>query len=328
MPRKSRKSSNRSNQIEPKNMAAKSVPPSDIVYNAVIYARLSPSAAAADTMANQIDIAKQYIASRHDMRLAGIYADVGVTGTNLNRPQFQRMMLALQEGDANCVVVKDMSRLGRDYIETGHLLENVLPSLGIRFIAIGDHYDSADSNAASDLTVPLKSIVNDAYAKDISRKVSAVIEAKQRRGEFIGNYAAYGYLKCPENKHRLVIDEEAAAIVREIFARRLQGQTPWQIAARLNGNGIPPPSKYRRNKGIGTKNAQIAEKWQLQSVKSILSNPVYIGCISQGKRRARLAQGQPMRRLEWGEWLNVPDMHAAIVSMEDFAAVNDLPMSF
>lgn len=289
-------------------------------YNAAIYARLS-ARTNNDSIQNQIALARQFVAARPSFKLAAIFTDEGASGTNFIRPGFAQMILAVEAGEIDCIVVKDLSRFGRNYIETGCFLENIFPALGLRFVSITDNYDSKNpQNVDNNLSISLKTIIHDVYAKDISRKTAAVIEAKQKRGEFIGNYAAYGYLKSPVDKSKLIVDSETAHIVQSIFCQKIAGQKLVQIAGHLNDAGILPPGKYRRENGITPGGGKICDFWQPQTVKSILSNPVYTGCISQGKRRSRLALGQRERRVPPCGWVNVPGKHEAIIDAETFAA--------
>lgn len=231
-------------------------------------------------------------------------------------------METVRSGRANCIVVKDLSRFGRDYVEAGNYLEHIFPFMGVRFISISDGYDSADATTADCLTVALKNMVNQMYSKDISRKSGSVLREKMRRGEFIGAFASYGYRKDPADGHRIVIDPEAAGVVREIFRRKLEGQSDTAITRWLNTAGVPSPGCYRYQKGIILdKRFARYKPWIVKSVKNILRNEVYLGCMVQGRRRSEFYAGRPDKRLPRDEWTVVENTHEPIISREDFDAV-------
>lgn len=203
-----------------------------------------------DSIGNQRKLLEEYIENHPELVMAECYADDGYTGTNFQRPAFQRMLRDMESGHIRCVLVKDLSRFGRDYIETGRYLERWLPEHGVRFIAITDNIDSA--RGAYDMMMPLKNLFNTQYARDISQKVKSSLHAKQQRGEFIGAFASYGYCKDPQNHNRLVIDPPAAEVVRRIFALFENGMGKIRIAKQLNEEGIPCPSEYKRLTGENT----------------------------------------------------------------------------
>ena len=298
-------------------------------YTAVGYARLSVFETRdrldSEALQNQKALLRQYIKGHPELKLLGICEDNGQTGTNFNRKGFERMMELIRSGQANCIVVKDLSRFGRDYLETGNYLEHIFPFMGVRFISISDGYDSADATTADCLTVALKNMVNHMYSKDISRKSGSVLREKMRRGEFIGAYAAYGYLKDPADKHRMIIDPEAAEVVRSMFQWKLDGLSHAAITRRLNAEGVPSPGCYRFQKGIilDRRFAQY-KPWKIETVKSILTNQVYLGHLVQGRRRAEFYAGRPDRLLPREEWTVVENTHEAIVSREAFEAVQTI----
>lgn len=217
---------------------------------------------------------------------------------------------------------EDLSRFGRDYVEAGNYLEHIFPFMGVRFISISDGYDNADATTADCLTVALKNMVNQMYSKDISRKSGSVLREKIRRGEFIGAFASYGYRKDPADGHRIVVDPEAAGVVREIFRRKLEGQGDTAITRWLNAAGVPSPGCYRYQKGIILdKRFARYKPWLVQSVKDILRNEVYLGRMVQGRRRSEFYAGRPDKRLPRDEWTVVENTHEPIISREDFDAV-------
>ena len=328
MARKSRK-----DQIRAENsgQAAVAVPSKPLpspapTYLAVGYARLSifetRDRADSEALQNQKELLRQYIANAPDLQLVGIFEDNGQTGTNFDRAGFETMMETVRSGKANCIVVKDLSRFGRDYVEAGNYLEHIFPFMGVRFISISDGYDNADATTADCLTVALKNMVNQMYSKDISRKSGSVLREKIRRGEFIGAFASYGYRKDPADGHRIVVDPEAAGVVREIFRRKLEGQGDTAITRWLNAAGVPSPGCYRYQKGIILdKRFARYKPWLVQSVKDILRNEVYLGCMVQGRRRSEFYAGRPDKRLPRDEWTVVENTHEPIISREDFDAV-------
>ena len=186
-------------------------------YKTAVYARLSTEDLDEDTLDNQIYLLKSFVGEKTDMVLVDIYADNGFSGTNFERPEFTRLMNDVKTGKVNCIVVKDLSRLGRNYIETGNLIENVFPFLNVRFIAVTDNFDTNEGGGVENMVASFKNLVNDVYAKDISRKIITAFRTKQKNGEYIGLVAPYGYLKSAENKNKFVIDEKTAPAVKKIF---------------------------------------------------------------------------------------------------------------
>ena len=206
-----------------------------------------------DSIRNQRDLIHAYINRDPELHLVMEGYDDGYTGTSFDRPYVREMLEAVQSGKVNCVVVKDLSRFGREYIESGQYIEKLFPALGVRFIAINDNYDTAHLDATSSLMLPFKNLMNDSYCSDISIKIRSNLDVKRRNGEFIGSFAVYGYAKDPENKNRLVVDPEAAEVVQEIFARRIAGQSCKAIADELNALGVLSPMEYKRSQGINFK---------------------------------------------------------------------------
>lgn len=223
------------------------------VYSTGAYVRLSVldgPQCDSDSIENQEALVRAYVESDPSLSLFSVYSDNGETGVDFERDDFERLLDDIRAGKVDCVIVKDLSRFGRNYIEAGEYLEKIFPFMGVRFIAVNDGYDSIDPAASDSLSMHLKNLVNDVYARDISQKICPVLQEKQERGEFIGNWAAYGYLKSAEDKHRLVVDEETAPVVRDIFQWRLIGMDYQEIAKRLTELGIPSPSRYRFEKGM------------------------------------------------------------------------------
>lgn len=301
-------------------------PVEEPIYQTVGYARLSVAETRdrrdGEALQNQKALLRDFIQSRADLQLVQLCEDNGETGTNFQRAGFERVLELIRAGKANCIVVKDLSRFGRDHIEAGNYLENVFPYIGVRFISIGDGYDSADATTSDRLMVALKNLGNQIYSMDISRKSGSVLREKISRGEFIGAYAAYGYIKDPADRHHIVIDPEAAQVVREIYRRKLEGASDVSIVRWLNESGIPSPCCYRHQKGILVdKRFETPRPWTATTVKSILRCQVYTGDLVQGRRRSEFYAGKADRMLPREEWTVVKNTHEPIVSREDFEAV-------
>ena len=220
------------------------------VYRTALYARLSADEhcrAEGTTIDNQLYLLREYVKDKPYLQVVDEYYDDGVTGTKFDRPDFNRMIADMRAGKIDCIIVKDLSRLGRNYLEAGDYLEKIFPFFGIRFVAITDGYDSSCPNLTEDgLIVPLKNLINDIYAKDLSRKVSSAFLMKQKQGKFIGMSAPYGYMKSPEDHNKLIVDEDVREIVWNIFHWRAEGESLTTIARRLNDCDIPCPKHDSR----------------------------------------------------------------------------------
>jgi len=327
MARKSRKNTGTVHIKDPKQLTDKTIK----IYKTAIYARLSVEDSGKgrkDTIESQIEIVKGYIEAQPHLHLCTVYQDNAHTGTNFYRKGFIDMMNAVKHGDIDCIVVKDLSRFGRSYIETGDYLEKIFPFTGTRFISVNDNYDNQAADFVSGydgLLMSLRSLMDDVYAKDISCKTSSSVEIRQRRGDFIGLHAAYGYMKSPFDKTKLIIDVETSSIVRDIFNWKLDGLSNIAIARRLNDIGIHAPNRYRYEKGILKNKCHANVLWQQQTIKSILKNHVYIGCLSQGKTKQRLYRGmKDRRRTTADEWIIIHDSHEAIIEKSVFEAVGSI----
>lgn len=275
-----------------------------------------------NTIDNQRKAVLALIATQHNMSLHEVYCDNGETGTDFDRPAFDRLMTDLRDGVINCVVVKDLSRFGRNYLEAGTLLEQTFPAMGVRFVAIQEGFDTLTAQRSSEgYIVPLRNILNDMYAKDISLKAGSALRIKQQQGDFIGAWAAYGYLKDPQNKHRLVVDEPAAEVVRQMFRWKAEGLGNGAIACRLSQQKVLSPSAYRYTLGLMKQPGMGLVPWRANTVKAILQNPVYLGQMAQGRKRASLYLSQKQQRLPQEEWIVVQDTHPAIIGQELFDAV-------
>lgn len=296
-------------------------------WRAALYARLSREDGdkpESDSIGNQHKLLDSYLASQPDMELGGRYSDDGYTGTNFDRPDFRRMIRDIEAETVNCVIVKDLSRFGRDYIDVGHYLERWFPEHGVRFIALGDNIDS--ENGPYDMLLPVKNVINEQYARDISQKVRASITAKQRRGEFVGSFASYGYRKDPEDHSKLLIDPLAADVVRRIFTLYEQGTGKVRIAKLLNEEGIPCPSEYKRLSGEKYNNGRrLADTsyWTYATVHRILKNSMYAGNMEQGRSPRQGMHGKA-KKLDRKEWTVVEGTHEAIIDPEQWARVQSL----
>lgn len=305
------------------------------LYHAGIYLRLSRDDASfggarieSDSIASQRELCRSFVRGRKDMEIYDTYVDDGYSGVNFERPGFRRMMEDVSAGRVDCIVVKDLSRFGREYIEAGRLIQKTFPALNVRFIAVTDHFDSltADYNETS-LVLPVKNFVNDAYCRDISDKVRSHQRIKRENGEFIGAFASYGYRKDPENRNHLVPDDYAAGVVRNIFTWRLGGMSATAIAKRLNALGVLSPMEYKRARGehyaCGFATGFQA-KWSAVAVKRILTNPVYIGTLEQGKTEKVSVKVNKYCPKPKEEWARAEHVHEAVVGREEFDAVQRL----
>lgn len=252
----------------------------------------------------------------------------GYSGTNFERPDFKRMMQDIEKRNVNCIIVKDLSRFGRNYIETGRYLERIFPFMGVRFIAINDHYDSAEENDDKGrILIPFNNLINDTYCRDISLRVRSHLDVKRKEGQFIGSFAGYGYRKDPKDKNHLIIDEYAAGIVQEIFKSKLNGMSSQRIASHLNELGVLPPNEYKRANGFNYTcgfQAGLNQKWTVVSVNRILKNESYTGTLIQGKRRKINYKVKKSHDVGSENWIRVEDAHDAIISKGEFQQVQQL----
>jgi len=274
-----------------------------------------------DSIVNQQHVIEDFCAAHEEFRLVSVYADDGATGTNFDREQFRRMLAAIEAGEIDCVIVKDLSRFGRDYIDMGYYLERWFPARGVRFIAVGDGVDSADG--PYDMLLPLKNVFNTQYARDISDKVRSAFKAKQRRGEFCGAFACYGYLKDPADKNRLIVDPVAAEVVRRIFRMAADGIGQVRIARALNDEQIPCPSDYKRLMGMRYTNSSRLRGtcyWTYSTVHKLLRNETYIGSMVSN-RSVRATMHGKAKAADRSEWIVVEGTHEPVVSRELWDAV-------
>ncbi len=237
------------------------------------------------------------------------------------------MLQELKEGRANCVIVKDLSRLGRDYIETGKYIEKVFPSMGVRFIAINDHVDSLRKDQADEIIIPFKNLINDSYCRELSNKLRNQFRIQRQNGEFIANFAFYGYMRSPEDKHQLIIDEAAAEIVKLIFAKKIEGYSLDKIAMYLNQYGVPSPCEYKKKNGsnyVCAFKERSQSLWGAASVRRILTNRIYLGYLEQGKMSSPNYKIKKLKAKDEEDWVIVKDAHEAIITEDCFQVVQKL----
>lgn len=306
------------------------------IFDTALYLRLSrddtdidgSSKMESNSISSQRDMLRAYVQSHEELQIFDIYIDDGVSGATFDRPEFKRMMSDVEEGKVNCILVKDLSRFGRDYIEAGRFIQKTFPALNVRFIAITDGYDSASADKTeSSLVLPVKNFVNDSYCRDISMKVKSHQQVKRLEGKCISAFTVYGYQKNPDDKNMLIVDEYAADVVKRIFAWKIAGMSLSMIADKLNASGILSPMEYKKSIGMkyytGFESSGTA-KWAAMSVKRILTNRVYLGHLEQGKQEK--VNYKVKKRIEKSpeDWVCVENTHEAIIEEHQFQAVQEL----
>lgn len=299
-----------------------------VIYTADAYFRLSKEdgdKAESDSIVNQRALVKEFLKAHPDIQLFREKVDDGFSGVNFERPAFKEMLEDIKSGRVNCVIVKDLSRFGRNYIEAGRYIEKIFPYLGVRFIAINDSIDTASGmSAADEMLIPFKNLINDAYCRDISLKVRSHLGVKRENGQYISPFAPYGYKKSPDNKNQLAVDETAASVVRQIFKWKIGGMSGIRIAGKLNEMGIPTPMEYKRMNGERYESGfrkKADSQWTANSVKRILCNEVYTGVLLQGKTSSPSYKVRKRAMKEEKDWVRCENCHEAVVSLEDFRLV-------
>ena len=297
------------------------------IWSAALYIRLSKEdelAGESNSITSQREILREKIKQHPDIVEYGCYVDDGWTGTNFDRPGFTRMMRDIYDGKVNCVIVKDLSRFGRNYTKGGELITSEFVRLGVRFIAANNYYDSLSETAASAtgcITLGITNVINESVSATTSANVRATLNINRRQGKFIGSFAAYGYRKDPEDHHHLIIDEEPARIVRLIFQKFLDGQSVIGIAKDLNALGVPSPTQYKKLMGYPYRHPCGKKQdglWPDSSVRRILQNEMYTGTMVQGKNRIISYKDQIARACPKEEWFVVEGTHEAIIDRETF----------
>lgn len=292
-------------------------------YHAALYIRLSKedeSEGPSQSVQNQESLLREFV-QEHRLTVFDTYVDDGWSGTNFDRPSFQRMIADIEAKKVNMVITKDLSRLGRDYIMTGHYMERYFPEHRVRYISLLDGIDTGVDSTANDIT-PFRAIMNDMYAKDISKKIKSVKRDKQRKGEFIGGKPVYGYKMHPTEKNKIVIDEEVAPIVRRIFALALGGMSCRNIAVLLNREGIPTPATYA-NLPVA-KPGPYTGLWSSERISEMLQNETYIGNMVQGRSVKISYKSKKCLKQDPANWVVVEGTHEPLVDAESFRRVRML----
>jgi len=299
------------------------------IFRAADYARLSledSGRPGADTIESQKELVRGYIESQPDMKFTAMHCDNGHTGTSFSRPGFDSLMQDVKDGKIDCIVVKDLSRFGRNYREAGNYIERIFPFMGVRFVALTDNFDTLHAERSGDgYIVPLKNMLNEMYSRDMSKKVSTALAAKQKRGELIGAvWAAYGYRKCAGDPHRIEPDEETAPVVREMFRMRADGMSYYKIVQELNRRGIPSPSRYHYLKGDTKCERYAGAVWQPQVARRILCNEVYLGHMVQGRYHRSFFKEKQRYVSSEQEWVIVRNTHEPLVDEDTFHIVQEM----
>ena len=298
------------------------------IWNATLYLRLSRDDGDKEesgSITGQRELLRDYISQHPELREYAIRIDDGFSGSTFERPGFQKMIEDVKAGRTDCIVVKDLSRFGRNYLDAGEYIEKIFPFLGVRFIAVNDNYDSlGEKKSSDDLIIPFKNLINEAYCRDISMKIRSQLEIKRKNGQFLGSFAAFGYLKDEQDKNKLVVDQYAADIVRDIFKWKLEGISPQDIADALNKLGILSPMEYKRSLGMKyTTSFKTSAKaaWSAGTVIRILKNPIYTGVLIQGKETTLSYKVHKRIAKDKSEWTVIENSHEAIISGIDFDSV-------
>lgn len=304
------------------------------VYQAAMYVRLSKedidvaksNKTESDSIQNQKLLIRDFVKDKPDIEIIREYEDDGYTGSDFNRPGFQAMIDDVRRGVIDCIIVKDLSRFGREYIDSGKYIERIFPTLGVRFIAINDGVDKKKGDQ-DDIVVPFKNLMNDAYCRDISIKIRTNLEAKRKNGQYTGPFTPYGYLKDEKDKNKLVIDPYAAGVVQDIFRMKLQGQSQSGIADYLNDHGILSPLEYKRSIGVPIQdNFKVNDqaKWDSVSVRRVLENEIYTGTLVQGKHTTPNHKVKKVMERPRNEWVRIENNHEYIISKHEFDLVQRL----
>ncbi|MBR0350842.1 MAG: recombinase family protein [Clostridia bacterium] len=302
----------------------------ELIWNVAVYIRLSVEDGdkiESNSVSNQRMLLNGFLNDNPELNLYDYYIDDGYTGTDFERPGFKRLLKDMNEKKFNAVVVKDLSRLGRNYIEVGNYIERIFPLFNIRFIAINDSIDSyKDPKSVNNITVPFKNLINDEYCRDISNKIRSVLDVKKKNGEYVCALAPYGYIKDPDDIHHLIINEESAKIVRLIFKMSLEGNGRQTIAQKLNDMGILNPNGYKKfvlknNKIPEDDKERIKYCWDMRTIKSVLENMVYCGDTVQSKGKLISYKIHKHIKNPKSEWIIVRNTHEAIIDRETFEKV-------
>ena len=302
-------------------------------WQAALYIRLSKedlekNKTESASIANQREILKEYLKLHPDISHADTYVDDGYSGTDFDRPGWTRLMLDINLKKINCVIVKDLARLGRNYTQSGDLIDNQFARLGVRFIALNNGIDTAGDgmNAATRcISIGVTNVINESYAASTSVNIRGTLNNHRQQGKFIGAFASYGYMKSPDDRHQLIIDEDAAPIVRMIYSDFIGGMGIIGIVKKLNGMGIPNPTLYKQQKGLNfSSRNDNGGLWSDRTVRRILQNQMYIGNMVQGVNRTVNYKVHECRSVPKDEWIIVENMHEPIVDKETFDKAQSL----
>ena len=292
-----------------------------------VYARVSTkSTEQVSSIENQTRYYTEKVEKTPNWEMLEIYSDDGHTGTDANRENFQRLLSDVMSGKINCVVVKDLSRFARNYSDAGSLIDNLFVQMGVRFISLAENVDSyLNPDSVSSIIVPITNVMNDQYCYQTSKKIRQVFDYKRRNGQYIGAFAPYGYVKHPKDKHQLIIDPDAAEIVKLVFSLFLKGTSKRATALYLNEHGVPSPSAYKLQKGIPVSTRGYDDPmWGARMIHSILTNPTYTGDLAQGRSRVKSYKVHEVESVPREEWVEVAGTHEAIIDYETFDKVQAL----
>ena len=292
-----------------------------------VYARVSTkSTEQVSSIENQTRYYTEKVEKTPNWEMLEIYSDDGHTGTDANRENFQRLLSDVMSGKINCVVVKDLSRFARNYSDAGSLIDNLFVQMGVRFISLAENVDSyLNPDSVSSIIVPITNVMNDQYCYQTSKKIRQVFDYKRRNGQYIGAFAPYGYVKYPKDKHQLIIDPDAAEIVKLVFSLFLKGTSKRATALYLNEHGVPSPSAYKLQKGIPVSTRGYDDPmWGARMIHSILTNPTYTGDLAQGRSRVKSYKVHEVESVPREEWVEVAGTHESIIDYETFDKVQAL----
>lgn len=306
-------------------------------YNAAVYVRLSKEdldlayakKAESNSISNQKQLIFDFLKSKPEINIVSVRIDDGYTGTNYDRPAFQLMLDDIKAGLVNCVIVKDLSRFGREYIDAGKYIDRLFPIYGVRLIAINDGVDTITGDSSDEFNITVKNLFNDNYCRDISIKIRSNLGVKRKNGEFIGAFAPYGYRRSETERNQLVVDEYPASIVQDIFKWKLSGMSQDGIAKKLNEMGVLSPLEYKHSKGMKYKSGfKVKEKalWTPVAVRRILTNELYIGTLIQGVRTTPNYKVKAVQVKDKEDWCVVRDNHEPLVTEKTFDLVQQLLM--
>lgn len=300
------------------------------IFEAALYLRLSKEnlneeIGQSDSIANQEVLLRAFVKAHPEIHIRHVFKDDGWSGVNFDRPGFQKMMQMVYDGKINCIVVKDLSRLGRNHTETGKYISRVFPAFGVRFIAVNDNVDTYNQNDDLDhIIIPFKDLLNDSYSRDISIKIRSTLEMKRQQGLFVGSRPRFGYMKDPKDKNKLVIDEEAAVIVRKVFQWTIDGMGNTMIARKLNDMHFPAPAEYRELKQEGKKAVSGKKGWYPIAINRMLRDDTYIGVLTQGKITTPNYKVKKVVHKAPGDAVRVEHAFEPIISEEEFYLVQRL----